>query len=630
MLMSAWVSHTASIGDEGARAARDGGRNVPAALRGDRERRTSRLSKRLAKHLSLAAALLAVASPASADVVWSGPVNLIINSDFNGLYLNVLTGAYNTTGGGGGTVEGGWHLNPYGATSLSWFQSTTNGVGYLKDASGTALANLSVGALIDGSGTFSGGGASTNLTLNGTSIVGFRFTLDGGTHYGWFRVSLSDTYSAQPRSIVDWAYESTVGTPIAAGVLPPDPCRADIDGNGLVNAGDLGKLLSEWGNPCCGSDIDGDGQVGAADMSAILSDWGATCGPVIDSIDPAAGSAAGGTEVTITGRHLAAATSVAIGGSDAAIVSASGDAIVVLTPPGQFGLADLSVTTPFGNITDAGAFEYLPLLPWATILEAGPDPKVITDPEWRDRIIATGLPWRVQDNASGIEMLLVPPGTFMMGCSPSIVYDCFEEQKDPVHEVTITQAFYIGRYEVTQAQWTATMGSNPSFFQSPSSQVPAEQVPNRPVEQASWDTVQEFETMTGLRLPTEAEWEYACRAGTTTAFNNGSSDDTTLSMLAWFNVNASEQTRPVGEKLPNGFGLYDMHGNVYEWCEDWFGPYSPGPVTDPIGPPTGDWRVARGGSWINSSNKCRSSWRPCCSSDPGVEKLIGVRMARTP
>jgi formylglycine-generating enzyme required for sulfatase activity len=594
------------------------------------------LRGRLSRHLAIAATVAAgAAGAASADVVYFADQNLIINSDFNGLYLNVLTGAYNTTGGGGGTVEGGWHINPYGSNGLYWFQSTSNGVGYLKAPGSTALANVAVGTLIDGSSTYGTGGASTNLTLNGTSIVGFRFTLDGGTHYGWFRVSLSDTYSAQPRSIVEWAYESTPGASSAAGVVPSDPCPADIDGNGLVNAGDLGKLLSEWGNPCCGSDIDGDGQVGAADIAALLSDWGATCGPVIDSIEPAAGSSAGGTEVTISGRHLAAATSVLIGGADAEIVSASGDAIVVLTPPGVIGLADLSVATPFGNITDSGAFEYLPLLPWATILEASPDAKVITDPEWRDRIIATGLPWRVQDNASGIEMLLVPPGTFMMGCSPSLQGGC-DGNENPVHEVTLTQPFYLGRYEVTQAQWTAVMGINPSFFQNPSRQVPAAQVPFRPVENVSWNTIQSFEAATGLRLPTEAEWEYACRAGTQTAFNlppNGTNNDNLLGQLGWVSNNSAYQTRPVGQKLANNLGLHDMHGNVYEWVEDWYGSgyYAQSPAFDPPGPISGTYpyRVLRGGGWDFDSSLGRASFRT--GFLPGFDSFyLGFRAARTP
>ncbi|MBM4107186.1 MAG: formylglycine-generating enzyme family protein, partial [Phycisphaerae bacterium] len=203
------------------------------------------------------------------------------------------------------------------------------------------------------------------------------------------------------------------------------------------------------------------------------------------------------------------------------------------TPAGTIGSRDVSVVTPAGSTTLAGGFTYeLIPTPWATVLEVAPDPAVVTNASLRNAIAATGLPWRVRDNASQIEMLLVPPGTFMMGCSPSLQYGCnFDE--NPVHQVTLTQAYYLGRYEVTQAQWTAVMGSNPSWFQSASAQVPAAQVPLRPVERVSWNMIQGFETATGLRLPTEAEWEYACRAGTTTAFNNGSNDDATLGTLAW-------------------------------------------------------------------------------------------------
>ncbi len=269
---------------------------------------------------------------------------------------------------------------------------------------------------------------------------------------------------------------------------------------------------------------------------------------------------------------------------------------------------------------------------WATVLEVAPDPAVI-DPEWRDRIIATGLPWRVQDNASGIEMLLVPPGTFMMGCSPSDQYGCYSDEF-PVHEVTLTQPLYLGRYEVTQAQWTGVMGSNPSYFQSASAQVPAEQVPNRPVEQVSWNMIQGFEAQTGLRLPTEAEWEYACRAGTPTAFNlppNGTNADSQLGLLGWYSSNAALQTRPVGQKQANNLGLHDMHGNVFEWAEDWYDPnyYSVSPPVDPPGPTSGSRRVSRGGSWFVDSFYCRASDR--ISDDPGiVNRNAGFRVARTP
>ena len=315
--------------------------------------------------------------------------------------------------------------------------------------------------------------------------------------------------------------------------------------------------------------------------------------------------------------------------------------------------ADLSVmlslwgtkAPPFGDLTGDGVVNGADLAnllgnwgsyqgPWGVVLEVEPEPAVITDPEWRERIVATGLPWRVQENASGIEMLLVPPGTFMMGCSPSNQYGCGGDE-NPVHEVTLTQAFYLGRYEVTQAQWTAVMGSNPSNFQGASAEVPAAQISLRPVERVSWNMIQGFEAETGLRLPTEAEWEYACRAGTMTAFNlspNGTNDDGLLGQLAWFDSNAASQTRPVGQKQANNLGLHDMHGNVWEWVEDWYGSgyYAQSPAIDPPGPISGSDRVLRGGSWSGNSGRCRASDRSFGSPDAGYFVGLGFRAARTP
>ena len=266
--------------------------------------------------------------------------------------------------------------------------------------------------------------------------------------------------------------------------------------------------------------------------------------------------------------------------------------------------------------------------PWAVVLERCPDPDVVTDAKLREAIVATGLPWRVQDIGTGIEMLLVPPGTFMMGCSPSLQHGCNSDE-NPVHEVTLTQSFYLGRYEVTQAQWTAVMGSNPSEFQGQADS------PSRPVDNVLWNVIQDFEASTGLRLPTEAEWEYACRAGTTTAFNNGTNEDAILGTLAWCNANSGSQTRPVGQKLANALGFHDMHGNVWEWVEDRYGAsfYSVSPSIDPTGPSSGTHRVLRGGSWYHDSFYARSSCR--VGGDPSyvpywVYDLGGFRVARTP
>ena len=276
---------------------------------------------------------------------------------------------------------------------------------------------------------------------------------------------------------------------------------------------------------------------------------------------------------------------------------------------------------------------------WATVLEWTPDPAVVTDANLRAAITSTHLPWRVRDNGTNIEMLLVPGGTFMMGCSASTQYACnFIES--PTHQVTLTQAFYMGRYEVTQAQWQAKMGSNPSSFSGYSDS------PSRPVEKVSWNAIANpggFMSVTGLRLPTEAEWEYAYRAGTTTAFHSypgyssGTNDDTLLGNIAWYSGNngapgsSTYGTKAVGGKFANALGLHDMAGNVFEWCQDWYGPYSSGSVTNPTGPETGTGRVLRGGFWGDSSNVCRGSQRNSGYPVPdGAGSVVGFRAVRNP
>jgi formylglycine-generating enzyme required for sulfatase activity len=298
----------------------------------------------------------------------------------------------------------------------------------------------------------------------------------------------------------------------------------------------------------------------------------------------------------------------------------------------------VAVTTPSGTASLAGAFTYATVVvpAWATLIEAAPDPAVVTSATLRAAITATGLAWRVKDTATQMEMLLIPPGSFQMGCSASNQYGC-DSNESPVHTVTLTNAFYLGRYEVTQAQWQARMGSNPSFFQSPSSDVPADQVPNRPVDQMTWNMIAGaggFMAQTGMRLPTEAEWEYAYRAGTSTAFHGwaanpiGTNNDTLVGNIAWYSSNSNSQTRPVGGKAANGFGLHDMAGNVFEWVNDWYRGYSSGAQTDPTGPTTGSSRVLRGGSWFYSSNLLRGSDRVYNSIlQFGT---VGFRAARSP
>ncbi len=221
-----------------------------------------------------------------------------------------------------------------------------------------------------------------------------------------------------------------------------------------------------------------------------------------------------------------------------------------------------------------------------------------------DDSLSLTLPARIET------LVWIAPGTFTMG-SPSGEKGRYSEE-GPQTKVTISRGFLMSKYEVTQAQYKAVMGTNPSSFKGD----------NKPVEQVSWhDAVAycakltEKEKAAGrlpvgyeYRLPTEAEWEYACRAGTTTAFSFGD-DVSKLGEYAWYGGNSSSTTHPVGKKKPNGWGLYDMHGNVWEWCQDWYGNYPGGSVTDPQGPATGSYRVERGGYWRSFAGHCRSADR---------------------
>jgi len=178
----------------------------------------------------------------------------------------------------------------------------------------------------------------------------------------------------------------------------------------------------------------------------------------------------------------------------------------------------------------------------------------------------------------------------------------------PAHPVTLTKPFYMGKYEATQAQYLQILGHNPSRFQGPTN----------PVEFVTWEDASEFckqasvASKETVRLPTEAEWEYACRAGTQTVYSSGD-QAADLDRVAWHHGNSKRSTHPVGEKAPNGFGLYDMHGNLWEWCSDWYADtyYATSPSDDPQGPAIGKERVVRGGSWSNPPRACRAAYRLC-------------------
>jgi eukaryotic-like serine/threonine-protein kinase len=211
-------------------------------------------------------------------------------------------------------------------------------------------------------------------------------------------------------------------------------------------------------------------------------------------------------------------------------------------------------------------------------------------------------------NKVTMKLLLIPPGTFQMG-SPQ-VESALQQNEAPQHEVTITKAFYIGMFPVTQQQYEPIAGKNPSEFKAPAN----------PVDSASWEDAADFckklsqKAGKTVRLATEAEWEYACRAGTATRFYYGD-DDAACSKLgdfAWWGGNAGGKTHPVGQKKPNAWGLYDMHGNVWQWVADWYDDnyYASSPKADPNGPDSGTLRVVRGGGWIaNKPIICRSADR---------------------
>lgn len=328
----------------------------------------------------------------------------------------------------------------------------------------------------------------------------------------------------------------------------------------------------------CVADLNGDRKVSGADIGILLGEWG---------------TAGGNTGADIDGNGT-------VSGSDlGAMLGAWGDC---------------PVTVPS----------------WATLVEAQPDPAVVTDAALRAAIKGTGLAWRVRDTVTQVEMLLVPPGTFQMGCvMGSTAIDCYTVEL-PVHQVTLTRPYYLGRFELTQAQWKARMAYNPSYMQYESAQVPQSEVPRRPVEGVTWVQVEGFLGVTGVRLPTEAEWEFACRAGTVTPFHNGSTNDGTVGALGWYEGNAMGQTRPVGGKAANALGFHDMLGNVQEWVSDRYGYYTSSPKTDPTGPATGPLMgVVRGGSWTAGTGGVRASYRQL-QSYGSPSSTVGLRIARSP
>ena len=233
-------------------------------------------------------------------------------------------------------------------------------------------------------------------------------------------------------------------------------------------------------------------------------------------------------------------------------------------------------------------------------------------------------------NSIGMKLVLIPKGTFMMGSPES---EKRRDKNETQHDVTISKDYYLGVYEVTQAQYEKVMGKNPSYFQGA---VVGNENSDLPVENVSWDEAVKFckklsdlpeEKKAGreYRLPTEAEWEYACRAGSKTAYSFDD-EEGLLPEYGWFSRNSSHRTHTVGLLEPNAWGLYDMHGNVWEWCSDWYEEYPKGAVSDPTGPKEGSYRVDRGGGFGLEAAYCRSGVRS--RIDPSARRsILGFRLA---
>ena len=259
---------------------------------------------------------------------------------------------------------------------------------------------------------------------------------------------------------------------------------------------------------------------------------------------------------------------------------------------------------------------------WFEVVAQDPDPAVVPDAAVRTRIAALKLPWKVRHKASGVVLVLIPTGEFLMG-SPKD--EAGREPDETQHSVRIEKPFYMGVTEVTQAQWQRVMGHNPSFFRNP----------DGPVEQVSWDDCQTFVKKAGggLRLPSESEWEYACRAGTTTPFSFGatiSTDQVNYDGNYTYGTGSKgvyrEWTVACGSMPANAWGLHEMHGNVWEWCEDGYGEY-PSAGTQVAAGVSGAPRVLRGGSWYGSPDDCRSANRDRFGAV--IRNDVGFRVART-
>jgi formylglycine-generating enzyme required for sulfatase activity len=249
------------------------------------------------------------------------------------------------------------------------------------------------------------------------------------------------------------------------------------------------------------------------------------------------------------------------------------------------------------------------------VLAQDPDPAVVTDADARERIKATGKPWKIRHTASGIVMLLCPPGEFLMG-SPET--ETNRRESETQHKRAIRAAFYLSQNEVSKAEWRMMTGKDPGYFKGDP----------LPVESVTWnDTQEDFVAPSRgfFRLPSEAEWEYACRAGTTTAYSFG---DTITTEQARFD--GRDGPVACGSFPANPWGFHDMHGNIWEWVEDAYAEYPKGGGTEEAARAAeGGARVVRGGGWLYDASDCRAADR--LSGAPGyTSDSVGFRVARTP
>jgi formylglycine-generating enzyme required for sulfatase activity len=249
----------------------------------------------------------------------------------------------------------------------------------------------------------------------------------------------------------------------------------------------------------------------------------------------------------------------------------------------------------------------LPAPAGCVVVTREPDPAVVTDAAALERMNATGLPWKIRHEKTGIVMLLCPSGDFVMGSPKG---ESGRGVNEAQQRVEITAVFYISETEVTQEEWQRTMGANPSKFKGAS----------KPVDTVTWNACQEFCQRTGLRLPSESEWEYACRAGTTGAYAGD------IYAMGWYSDNSAGSMHPVRQKRANPWGLHDMHGNVWEWCADVYADRAAG--TQAAGSAQEQPRVLRGGSWYFDASFARSSGRYGAGA-PGFTRYdFGFRVAR--